>query len=101
MAHSEEIDKPFEITNVLSTIFFFDTYAEMTAVWNEDHPDDYEDPNDPISILMGFSYCEHYEERNFAHCDLYLVRPTEVDDDETLTIGHELLHGVYGEEYHN
>lgn len=99
-AHSEEIYKPYEITNVLNTFFFFDTYEEMIVSWNDDNPDDYEDPLDK-NRLQGWSNCECYPERNFSHCDVYIVRPSKVDDEHTLTVGHEVLHGVYGPGYHD
>lgn len=30
-------------------------------------------------------------------CDIYYVRPSKVDDDNMLTMGHELAHCIYGE----
>ena len=99
-AHSEPIAKPYEVTNVLASFYFFDNYADMTAAWNEDNPDDLEDPDDPDAILSGFSYCEINVEHNISYCEIYVVRPIEVDGEHTTTIGHEIEHGIYGPEYH-
>jgi hypothetical protein len=97
---AEPIKCSKEITNVLSTFFFFDTVEEMIEKWNEQNPDDQEDPNDP-ELMMGYSYCERKEDMNIAYCDVYQVRPTVVDGDHTLTLGHEVFHGVCGTEYHD
>lgn len=32
-------------------------------------------------------------------CEIHIVRPTRVDDSYTLTLGHEMLHCIYGS-YH-
>ena len=95
----ERIKKSFEITNVLSTYFLFDTAEEMVAAWNNLYPESPEDLKDP-NYLQGFSTCEFYPERNFSHCDVYVVRPVAVDGENTLTIGHENVHGIYGADYH-
>jgi hypothetical protein len=90
----EYIAKPFEMDSVYITFFWFDTLQEMRKWVATNIEDEKYDPE-----LMGFSLCEHYEEHGAAHCDLYVVRPKIVDDEATLTIGHEVLHGVY-EHYH-
>jgi hypothetical protein len=83
----ERIQKDGEIENVVLTIFWFDTIEDLETAFGEEG-------------LQGYSECERYLKKNLAHCDLYVVRPTYVDDEETLTIGHEVLHGVYGHDYH-
>jgi len=87
-AASEPIAKPFEIDTVVVTFFWFDTLAELNAAFPEDD-----------GRLSGWSDCEIYEDHNFAHCDFYVVRPQVVDGEHTLTIGHEVVHGVHGD-YH-
>lgn len=94
-----EFTPEFEITNVMSTFFFFNTKQEVQDAWNELFPDLAEE-YDPEFHLEGFSNCEHYVEQNFAHCDIYVMRPTVVDGENTLTAGHEVFHGVYGSKYH-
>ena len=85
--HAEPIEKPYEIDNVLVTFFWFDSLAELQIYFDEER-------------IEGMSECELYEDKNIAHCDVYAVRPKDVDDEYTLTIGHEVLHGVYGDKYH-
>ena len=87
--YAEPIHKAHEIDTVLITFFWFNTLEDL----NEYFPD--EDDR-----LSGYSECEPYAAHNFSHCDLYVVRPQIVDDEHTLTIGHEVLHGVYGDQYH-
>lgn len=94
-----------EITSVWVKIHFFDTQAEMVARYNELYPEDAEDES-----LQGFSLCERILPRDFpgeehvvkpyAECEIWQVRPKTVDDEHTVTLGHEVLHGVFGPEYH-
>ena len=86
---TEPISKPFELDSVLITFFWYDTLAEL----NEAFPDD-------EGRLSGYSECEHYLDHNLAHCDIYVVRPQIVDGEHSLTLGHEVLHGVHGPRYH-
>ena len=88
------IIKPYEISNVLLTIFWFDTEQEMH--------DYYVDAGfgNPDKFMRSFSASEIYEEKNMCHLDLFAVRPILVDDDPTLSIGHEVVHCVYGPDYH-
>jgi hypothetical protein len=87
VALAEDIVFEYEITNVVSTLYLFDTRAEMEEYLE-------------VSGISGYSECFRNEEHNIAYCDIYSVRPTEVDDDPTTTVGHEVLHGVYGADYH-
>jgi len=98
-AHAEEIIKPYEIGNILITFFWFDTESEMQEFYFENVGKKKGD--DEIDRLMrGFSGSEAYPDKNMCHLDLYAVRPIKVDGDRTLTIGHEVLHCVYGPSYH-
>jgi hypothetical protein len=50
----------------------------------------------------GFSILKTNRETNARTCQIYLPneqRPAKVDDDATLTLGHELLHCMLGD-YH-
>jgi len=79
----EEILPEFEIENVLVTVFWFETETELQEYFGEER-------------LIGNSECEVKPEKNISYCDLYLIRPKLVDGDATTTIGHELLHGLFG-----
>lgn len=93
-APAEEIQKPYEIDNVLVTFFWFDTERELQdyRAWAEDEEVDRD--------MAAYSASEPYPTKNVCHLDAYVVRPLEVDDDMTLSIGHEVLHCVHGPEYH-
>lgn len=94
-AHAEDIVKPYEIGNVLVTFFWFETYAEMQEYYRVKYKEEKIDQQ-----MRGFSAAEPYPDKNICHLDLYTVRPKEVDDNVTLTIGHEVLHCVHGPRYH-
>ena len=69
-AFAEEIDKSEgEITNILVTIYFFDTSAEMYKYLEEvlEETD--------TERLEGYSLIERYTDRDLCHMDLYAVRP--------------------------
>ncbi len=88
------IEKPYEIENVLITFFWFDTEEEMQAYYVEQE-------FGPLDKLMrSFNGSEPYPDKNICHLDLYAVRPVKVDDDYTLSIGHEVIHCVHGPDYH-
>jgi len=93
------IYKPYEITTVLITLFFFDTEIQMQEFYLEKFgAANDEDEIDPL--MRAFSGAEPYPEMNFCHLDLYALRPVLVDDRYTLDIGHEVIHCVYGPNYH-
>lgn len=98
-AHSEDIIKPYEIGNVLVTFFWFDNYEDLQEYYLTKFGDE-EDEELVDRRMLGFSGAEPYPEKNICHLDLYTVRPTQVNDRETFTIGHEVLHCVYGPHYH-
>ena len=76
------------ITNVISTFYFYDSLQEMYEA-----VDDIEETkHDYVAI----SFCERNEERNIAWCDIYTTEPMNIDGERTLTLGHEVLHGVWG-----
>lgn len=75
-----------EITNVVSTFVFYETYEEMWEDFGEE--------------IEGWSECFRDLENNIAYCTIWSVRPTFVDDEHTLTIGHEVEHGIWGPGYH-
>ena len=89
-AVAEDIDfSDGVITNILVTMFFYDTYEEMYAAFpDEEH--DYE----------AISLCERLVEQNIAYCHIHQVMPTVVDGEHTLSFGHEVEHGAFGEAYH-
>jgi hypothetical protein len=54
------------------------------------------------SFRHGFSLLRRSRETGILTCEIYLpneMRPLEVDDEATLSLGHELLHCMLGD-YH-
>lgn len=84
--------KPFKaqsvVDNILITMFWFDTLEDLR-----------EAIGDPEDETCGYSECEIVEEKNIAYCHIYAVRPRLIDDVWTSTLGHEALHGIWGD-YH-
>ena len=99
VASGEEIYKPYEKTNIAVTLFLFDTLEEMQDYRFEKFGEEL-GLIEPERDILGFSGSEPYTTHDFCHLDMYVVRPTLVDDEETSTIGHEFLHCVYGPDYH-
>lgn len=93
IALAEPIVPDGEITNVISTFYFFDTVSELQEYLTDQTGEDFSDTE-------AYSECWRNEEKNIAYCDIYVARPQEVDGEHTLSLGHEVLHGVYGTEYH-
>lgn len=100
VTHAEDIVKEFEISNVLITFYWFDTEKEMQQAYIRIFGPEDADVEVVDGLLRGFSGTWAVPEKNICVLDLYAVRPQEVDDDATLTIGHEVLHCVYGTKYH-
>lgn len=76
----------FELQNVGITVHWFDTVEAL-----RDDIGELEDER-----IHAASECETKPEFNISYCDVYLVRPGAVDDDATLSLGHEILHGLWG-----
>ena len=85
------------ITNVQLTIHIVTSYAELAAIYEKGEGK----PLPPhILTLEGLSNCTRDVKNNTAHCDVWIFEPMFVDDEHTLTLGHEVLHGVFGNRYH-
>ena len=82
-----------EVTNVVSTFYVFSTMKALREFLGDELDGDFSD-------TAGFSDCWRDRAQNIAYCSHYVVRPREVDGEYTLTIGHEVLHGMYGPDYH-
>jgi len=89
----ERIQKDERITSVLITLVMFKSYAEMVKYMEDEDIDFGYD-------VEGFSDCELIPTHNTSHCVVYIVEPDLVDGWNELVLGHEVLHGVFGAEYH-
>jgi hypothetical protein len=86
---AEPIVPEGEVTNVLVTVHYYDTYEQMWEAF----------PDEALTEFEGISLCDRNVEKNIAWCDVHIVRNQSVDGEHTLTLGHEVLHGVFGN-YH-
>jgi len=93
----EPVIPTHRITEVEVTVVWYDTHAEATAEYNRRYPDE------SIDEIWGFAVYEDFQyegnEDWFTACEIHQVRPVIVDDQDTLTLGHEMLHCLEGE-YH-
>lgn len=78
--------EPGRVDNVAVSFFWFTSLKALRKHFDDD-------------TLEGYSECERYS-TNFAHCDIYAVMPKIVDGEFTLTLGHELMHGICGQKFH-
>ncbi len=80
--------------NLLIKVSWYDTTEELQEALTARTGVDFSDTE-------AYSLCEvHYEDGDdIGFCELWLVRPDEVDDYHTTSVGHEVLHGLLGD-YH-
>ena len=81
------------ITNVVSSIYFYASHEEMMAAVD---PDDEGLKVEEDEELQGYSYCHRDLVQNIAFCEIHQVMPQQVDGSYTMTLGHEVAHGVFG-----
>lgn len=77
------------ITNVLTSFVFYDNYDELWDALPEYH-----------GQIEGISFCLREVEVNMAWCTIHLVEPETIDGEHTLTLGHEVEHGIWGVNFH-
>lgn len=90
---------------ISTTVYFYDSVEEVRTKFREVHN---LSKDHPIQI-EGFAQWVELRDaqgntlpdrNNASTCQIYIVRPKSVDDEYTLTLGHEMLHCVLGE-YHS
>lgn len=86
---------------ITTTVYFYDTVEEVQAKFREVH----NLPHNYKTNVQGFArwpeYRDHYgkpvaDGNNPLDCEIHTVRPRKIDDEATLTLGHEMLHCVIG-----
>jgi len=77
------------VTNVLSSFVFYDSYSSLWDAFPE-----------YAGQIEAICFCDRQVELNMAWCEIHVVEPTVIDGEHTLSLGHEVLHGVFGENYH-
>lgn len=104
----EKVDPSFDRskTELPITVYFYDTATQVTKKYRELH-----DIDRGVEIASRKGFANWPEWRNdddepvdppadaILDCEIHTVKPKNVDDDATLTLGHELLHCLYGS-YH-
>ena len=83
--YSEKFEPEFWIENMSVTLFWYDTQEEFAEDTGEEDPE-----------VHAFSLCETKPDKNFAYCDVYMVKPQYVDDVRSADFGHEAFHGLFG-----
>ena len=88
------------------TVYFYDNLKQVTDKYRELHDID---ADLEIATRKGFAIWPEWRnkdnepidppEGSILDCEIHTVRPKSVNDDATLTLGHELLHCLYGS-YH-
>ncbi len=89
--YAPDLFKEFEVQNVAITVHWYDSKEELVEELGAAFGD---------RDFSAASDCEKKPEFNISYCDIYVVRPTSVDDDATMSVGHEVLHGLLGA-YHD
>ena len=91
VSYAAEPVPEYDITSTSIIVNWFDTVEELEAALDDDR-------------YAGMAACEYFPKFNHSFCELWLVRPIELDtwtdDDEQdkwKTIGHEFYHTVAGE----
>ena len=93
--YSPDLIKEFENNNVGITVHWYDSVDEFREAMLDMFGEIWDDRQ-----IQAASDCDKQPEFNISYCDIYAVRPTMVDDDTTMSIGHEVLHGLLGA-YHD
>jgi len=104
--HGEEIEQKFDRTETPMeiTVFLYPNNAAVTTEYRLRH-------NIPrtsaFPTVEGFAMWPEWRDKDGnptdgsgnIKCEIHSVKPRKVDDTATLTLGHELLHCLYGS-YH-
>ena len=74
------------------------TFVELALVMHENHDQVAEACGIPVDEDEQLEGCALFMHRpnGTSDCEVHIVHPSYVDDEETLTLGHEVLHCVYG-----
>lgn len=105
-----EIESEYDITHTSITVNWFDTEQELIIEvqrledeYCEEFSEECPDGPDDYSDTSGLTECDWQPKENNSLCELWLVRPTELDEwtfdveqDNWKTIGHEFYHTVAG-----
>lgn len=88
-AGGEPVIKTMERYSIDLKVNLFDTKSEMHRAIRARGVQGFMFSNDGAALIHTSS----------NKCEIFAIRPTSLNDNETLVLGHELLHCIYGE-YH-
>jgi len=96
-ANAEPVECPDgeTITSVLTVFKFFNNVSELQRYLTE-----HSETGQDFSDTEAYSFCWRDKENNVAYCDVFVAKPTMVDGPHTMSVGHEVMHGVCGDRYH-
>jgi hypothetical protein len=89
------------------TVYAYPTQKDVTQIYIERHDLSAGEAQN-LAPRKGFSQWPEWRDTDGKAienpngrltCEIHSVKPTKVDDDATMTLGHELAHCLYGE-YH-
>jgi hypothetical protein len=81
----KRIEPEHDITTTTLLVHWYDSEEDLGLSLQDD-------------TLAGFSECELRPDFNTSFCELWLVRPTDLEDSYNFdTIGHELYHALAGD----
>jgi len=100
----EPIKKIFDQTGkpMTITVYTYDSQRELDEAFRDLHN---ARRGDDVDSRYGFARWHEWRNqggqivRVEPECEIHVVEPKYVDDEETVTLGHELLHCLYGS-YH-
>lgn len=90
---------------IKTTVHFYNNVEEVRKKYRELNNLD----KDQEVLTEGFAIWPEWKDQSGnsvipegkeLRCDIYTVRPSKIDDEAVLTLGHEMLHCVYGK-YHS
>ena len=100
--NGEQVEPTFDRSGLIveTKVTVYDRLRDMHNAYKDVH--DLPNSHD-LTGLQGFAVWYEFpngkpKDENYT-CEIHIVRPTRVDDTRTLTLGHEMLHCIYGS-YH-
>lgn len=101
--HRESVKKTIDRTElpIEVRVYFYESVEEVTEAYRNIHGID---SNIAVPMLYGFaSWPQWYdadsnpvELKDQFWCEIHSIQPINVNDQGTLTLGHEMLHCLYG-----
>lgn len=101
----EPIEKKLDRTGqpIQITTFVYSSQRELDAAFAARHSNE-NDPHSRYGFAIWYEWRDAdgnlVEKDEEKVCEIHILEPKYIDDEATLTLGHEMLHCLYGS-YHN